>query len=173
MTQKSSILGKAEWLTSVDVALNGLFGVIALMIAYELGAMIFNPTHLTEWGFIKINWHFTNALCLLVMAAFVFAGILLWKPVKLGLEETSAKLWFYNLKQDYSKLSEALDTEEGKVLAHELLDKMKDVVEDKNTEKPVKVVHTTVQPDSTTDLPPTPWGSVTSGADVLDDKKSD
>lgn len=162
-TQKGTLLGKAEWLSSVDIALNGLFGAIALAIAYELAAIVFNPEHTTQvFGLLVLNWHFMNALQLGVFEVGVFVLIVVWKPVKQGLDENAAKLWFVNLKAQYDKLTEALDTEEGKILAEEILQKCRDMVNTKHesnqkSEEQPAIFHDPVLPDPGLSPTSVPW----------------
>jgi hypothetical protein len=178
--KQTSFLGKIEWLTGgVDVVLNGLLGAIGLAIAFEAGSIVFNPDHTVVFLGLTLNWHFTNALQLGILEILVFFGIIIWKPVKVGIQETQAQLFMLNLKNDYTHLKEALDTEEGQLAMKDILRTIMEKAQTEDTpngahaQKLSEMVDQSVRTGTGTSDPSELWRSVNSSTDAPPSKKSD
>ena len=157
MTKSQNLPGKLQWLRSVQLCLKGLIGTYGLLLAWEGANIIFNPQHTVNTLGLVLNWHFMNILQLMPSFIIFLVAYYLSQPVEQGLRENEAKLFFTNLKEDYTHLKQALQQEEGKLLLRELIEEVKKNID---TGKPKKQSKVDNQPHITladSGTPPMPW----------------
>ena len=170
MSKTKDLPGKLQWLNSVQVCLKGLIGTYGLLLAWEGANIVFNPQHTVTTLGLVLNWHFMNILQLTPSLVIFLVAYYLSQPVEQGLRENEAKLFFLNLRKDYTHLKKAIHEEEGRYLLRDLVDDlMKELRDDYDQGKPKeqpKMDNKSPLNVGVTGITSLPWDSTNMSPDV-------
>jgi uncharacterized membrane protein YobD (UPF0266 family) len=151
-----NILGSVEWVTNVYRAIVGIFGAMLLALAYCVGQIIWAPDKVYDYVVVM--------LILALIAVGAFALYLVYVPWAQGVQENEQKLYFTNLGKEYRKIDEYLESEQGDILAQEIVNKVMTRVQ--NAQKSDRVGDSVARPDARPGDPSVPWDYVRGSSDV-------